>query len=362
MKKVLVTGGAGFIGSNFIHFALENMRDITIINLDALTYAGNLENLADLEGNTRYSFVHGDICNMECLTSIFTSNEINAVVHFAAESHVDRSIKNPMAFIMTNIVGTANLLNASLHAWERMKESQRSAFHFLHISTDEVFGSLGADDPPFTEQSAYAPNSPYAASKASADYLVRSYERTYGLPAIITNCSNNYGAYQYPEKFIPLIILNAIEGKPLPLYGDGGQIRDWLYVDDHCAALLKILANGKPGQSYNIGGNNQCTNLEIAHRICTILDELLPDSAHKPHEHLITFVKDRPGHDRRYAMDTTKIKRELEWEPHFELNEGLQRTVRWYLEHKNWVERVRSRPSYNDWIVQNYASREKETR
>ncbi|MBM3138132.1 MAG: dTDP-glucose 4,6-dehydratase [Chloroflexi bacterium] len=359
MRNYFVTGGAGFIGSNFIQKLLACDSDISVINYDSLTYAGNLDNLISIASDPRYSFIQGDIRNIDHLNEVFSRQNVDAVIHFAAESHVDRSIENPSDFVLTNVVGTCNLLNVCLAYWRKLSGIEKDNFRFLHISTDEVFGSLTPNDPPFSEDTAYSPNSPYAASKAASDHLVRSYFTTYRLPVIISNCSNNYGPYQFPEKLIPLIILNAIEGLPLPLYGDGMQIRDWLYVEDHCEVLLSILEKGQPGQSYNIGGNNQPTNLEITRQVCRILDELMPNSQVRPHEQLITFIKDRPGHDRRYAMDTTKIYNELSWIPKHELSEGLEKTVRWYLDNTEWVEKIKDRPSYNDWIKLNYKGRGK---
>lgn len=358
MKHYLITGGAGFIGSNFIHYLFEIRPEIQITNLDALTYAGNPENLIDLQRNPQYHFYQSNICDIHSLVDLFQKNQFDAVIHFAAESHVDRSIENPMAFIQTNVVGTANLLGVNLEFWQNLGSEQKNAFRFLHISTDEVFGSLGVNEVPFSELTPYSPNSPYAASKAASDHLVRSYFHTFNFPAIITNCSNNYGPFQFPEKLIPLIILNAELGKPLPVYGDGGQIRDWLYVTDHCAALLNILEKGKPGQTYNIGGNNQPTNLQVVHKICAILDELLPNSKYKPHANLINFVKDRPGHDRRYAMDIRKISREIGWQPRVTFEEGLRSTIQWYLANQQWVRSVIEKPGYNEWIKSNYQKRE----
>lgn len=357
MKNILVTGGAGFIGSNFIHYALSKEKDIHIVNLDALTYSGNLDNLKTLKESERYRFIKGDICNQEGISCLFRQNQFDAVVHFAAESHVDRSIQNPMQFIQTNVVGTANLLRNSLDYWERLDQKAKSSFRFLHISTDEVFGSLEKDEPAFSETTPYAPNSPYAASKASSDHLVRSYFHTYKFPAIITNCSNNYGPYQFPEKLIPLIILKAIKGEALPIYGDGQQIRDWLYVNDHCRALWSVLKKGKTGETYNIGGGNQPTNLEIVNTLCAILDKELPDSPYKPHKQLIRFVDDRPGHDRRYAMNIGKIKKEIGWKPAENLDSGLQKTVDWYLKNMDWVEKIINSPDYRDWMRANYAKR-----
>jgi dTDP-glucose 4,6-dehydratase len=359
MRNLLVTGGAGFIGSNFIQTILAHNSNISITNFDSLTYAGNLDNLSSVASDPRYLFIQGDIRDLDHLGNLFADNRFEAVIHFAAESHVDRSIENPSDFVLTNVVGTNNLLKMCLDRWKGLSSNDREKFRFLHISTDEVFGSLAPNDPPFKEETPYSPNSPYAASKAASDHMVRSYFRTYGLPAIVTNCSNNYGPYQFPEKLIPLIILNALEGLPLPLYGDGLQIRDWLFVEDHCEALLTILEKGQPGQSYNIGGSNQPTNLEITKQICKILDEMLPNSPHRPHAQLITFIKDRPGHDRRYAMDTSKLSQELGWTPKHELNKGLQETVQWYLDKLDWVEKIKDRPSYNDWIRLNYSGREK---
>ena len=359
MKHYLITGGAGFIGSNFIHYLIENRPEIKITNLDALTYAGNPENLADINNNPHYHFSHSDICDLKTLVELFHKDHFGAVIHFAAESHVDRSIENPMAFIQTNVVGTANLLGASLDLWQNMDPDQKKAFRFLHVSTDEVFGSLGIDDEPFSETTPYSPNSPYAASKAASDHLVRSYFHTFNFPALITNCSNNYGPYQFPEKLIPLVILNAVFGKSIPVYGDGKQIRDWLYVKDHCSAILNVLEKGIPGQTYNIGGNNQPTNLQVIKTICGILDELRPNSEYKPHSNLINFVKDRPGHDRRYAMNIDKINRELGWKPTVTFEEGLRATVQWYLDNQNWVESIMEKPGYNQWIKSNYQSRER---
>ena len=295
MKHILITGGAGFIGSNFIHYLIENRPEIKITNLDALTYAGNPENLGDLKDTPQYHFSHSDICDLNALVGLFQKDHFDAVIHFAAESHVDRSIENPMAFIQTNVVGTANLLGVSLDLWQNLEAEQKNAFRFLHVSTDEVFGSLGIDDEPFSESTPYSPNSPYAASKAASDHLVRSYFHTFNFPTLITNCSNNYGPYQFPEKLIPLVILNAEFGKPIPVYGDGKQIRDWLYVKDHCSAILNVLEKGIPGQTYNIGGNNQPTNLQVVKTICEILDELRPNSKYKPHANLINFVKGSTG-------------------------------------------------------------------
>ncbi len=357
MKNILVTGGAGFIGSNFIQHLLSQRDDLHITNFDALTYSGNLDNLSAVQDSQDYQFIRGDICNQDGVNCLFQQYRFDAVVHFAAESHVDRSIKNPMQFIQTNIVGTANLLHAALGYWERLDARAKSSFRFLHISTDEVFGSLEKSDPAFSETTPFAPNSPYAASKASSDLLVRSYFHTYAFPALITNCSNNYGPYQFPEKLIPLIILNALNGSPLPVYGDGQQIRDWLYVGDHCRALVDVLEKGNIGETYNIGGGNQPTNLEIVKTICATLDELRPAPDGQPHENLIQFVTDRPGHDRRYAMDTRKIEKALDWHPLEDLHSGLRKTVIWYLEHPGWVQKILQRPAFQDWLQTNYTNR-----
>lgn len=352
MKTYLVTGGCGFIGSNFI-LKCRKEKKVRIVNLDLLTYAGNPENLNDLADDKDYQFVHGDIGNFELVQSLFERFAPDAVVNFAAESHVDRSILGPETFIKTNIHGTFRLLQAALEYW---KNSRKKSFRFLHVSTDEVYGSLGPDDPPFKETTPYAPNSPYAASKASSDHLVRSYVHTYGIPAMITNCSNNYGPRQFPEKLIPLMILNAREGKPLPVYGDGMNIRDWLYVEDHCEALAGVLERGAVGETYNIGGNCEKANIHIVRMICDIMDEMFPDSPHAPHSSLISFVKDRPGHDRRYAMDSAKITRELGWKPSVGFDEGLKKTILWYLDNPQWVKSVQS-GEYLKWMELNYGKR-----
>ncbi len=357
MKNILVTGGAGFIGSNFIHRILAECQADHISNIDALTYAGNLDNLLEIQNNPHYHFYQCDICEAERISDLLRQYSVDSVVHFAAESHVDRSIKSPMQFIQTNIVGTANLLRNCLAYWENLDSRKQKDFRFLHISTDEVFGSLKKDGTPFSECTPYAPNSPYAASKAASDHLVRAYFHTYQFPALITNCSNNYGPYQFPEKLIPVVILNAKQGQPIPVYGDGLQIRDWLYVNDHCQALLAVLKKGRVGETYNIGGNNQPTNLEIIEKICAILDTLLPKSPFKPHKQLIKFVEDRPGHDRRYAMDITKIKTEIGWQPREDLDSGLEKTVRWYLENQKWVEKITQKTDYHHWIKSNYSQR-----
>lgn len=359
MKNVLVTGGAGFIGSNFIRYLLRVEPEIFIINLDALTYAGRLENLEDVTNQERYRFVRGDICDGDLLKRLLRDHSVDMIVHFAAESHVDRSILGPEVFVQTNIVGTYSLLQAARQYWDS-PEASKVEKRFHHISTDEIYGSLGSDDSPFTEQAPYAPNSPYAASKASSDHLVRAYAHTFGLPVTITNCSNNYGSYQFPEKLVPLVILNAMEGKPIPLYGDGGQVRDWLYVEDHCEAIDMVLRKGQPGETYNVGGDTQRSNLALVQQICAILDARFPDSAHSPHERLIEHIADRPGHDRRYAMDITKIHRELGWRPGHTLEAGLEKTVDWYLKQKAWVQAIQQQGDYQDWMAANYARREEE--
>jgi dTDP-glucose 4,6-dehydratase len=357
MQNLLVTGGAGFIGCNFIRFVLRNEPAVRIVNLDALTYAGSPANLRDLPDPERHTFVHGDICDQDLVIDFLRQHEIDAIVHFAAESHVDRSILGPAPFVQTNIVGTFSLLEAARTAWAAALGGSRPHKRFHHISTDEVYGSLGPEDPPFAETTRYAPNSPYAASKASSDHLVRAYGQTYGLPVVITNCSNNFGPYQFPEKLIPLMILSAREGKPLPVYGDGRHVRDWLYVEDHCEALWTVLQHGLVGETYHIGGSTQPTNLEVVRQICAILDQLLPSSPHRPHESLIQFVADRLGHDRRYAMDTTKIQRELGWQPRHSFPEGLERTVKWYLENGAWLSAIHEREEYQAWLKDNYRSR-----
>jgi dTDP-glucose 4,6-dehydratase len=360
MKNLLITGGAGFIGSNFIHFLQKERPSLNLFNLDNLTYAGNLDNLKDLPNIKGYHFFHGDICDEQFVNNIFYENHIDTVVHFAAESHVDRSIIDPLRFIQTNVIGTTVLLNIALKHWMSIKNPGIKNYRFHHISTDEVYGSLTPEDPPFTEKTPFSPNSPYASSKAASDLLVRSYFQTYHLPITVTNCSNNYGPYQYPEKLIPLFIQNAIRGNPLPIYGDGKQIRDWLFVQDHCEAILKVLEMGKAGETYNIGGNNQPFNLEIIQTICNILDDLLPNSSFKPHYQLVKFVPDRPGHDRRYAMDISKIKNELGWQPKQTLNSGLRNTVEWYLNNDHWVKSITNKPEYQDWMKNNYSNREGE--
>ena len=357
MFNVLVTGGAGFIGSNFVRYLLEVEPDVKIVNLDALTYSGSLENLKDLPNADHYTFTQGDICDAALASSLLRENEIDTIVHFAAESHVDRSITGPGQFVRTNISGTFTLLEAARQYWlqDAAKASREVRFH--HVSTDEVFGSLAPDDPAWTEESPYDPHSPYAASKAASDHLVRAYGHTYGLPFTLTNCTNNYGPYQFPEKLIPLMILNALEGKPLPVYGDGQQIRDWLHVEDHCEAIHLVLKKGRPGSSYNIGGGNQPSNLTIVETICDILDELRADSQFKPHRQLIQFVKDRPGHDRRYALNIQKIKQDLGWQPRHTMQKGLLETVAWYLAHPDWVSAIHKQKDYQDWLEENYARR-----
>jgi dTDP-glucose 4,6-dehydratase len=357
MKNLLITGGAGFIGSNFVRYMLDNVPEVQIFNLDALTYAGSLENLGDLSDPERHTFIEGDICDRPTIDKLLHEHRIDTVVHFAAESHVDRSILGPSKFIQTNIVGTFTLLEAFRQFWTAQGQTNSNRMRFHHVSTDEVFGSLEADDPAFSEITAYQPNSPYAASKASSDHLVRAYSHTYELPVTITNCSNNYGPYQFPEKLIPLMILNGLAGLPLPVYGDGAQIRDWLYVEDHCAAIWEVLQRGTPGEMYNVGGDNQPTNLQIVRKLCAILDELVPDSPYRPHEALIEFVTDRPGHDRRYAMDISKIKKDLSWSPGYSLEDGLRKTVSWYLENPVWVDAISQRSDYQTWMDRNYKKR-----
>jgi len=351
---ILVTGGAGFIGANFV---LDWMREVgePVVNLDALTYAGNLENLASLEGDARHRFVQGDICDGSLVGRLLAEHKPRAIVHFAAESHVDRSIHGPREFVRTNVDGTFTLLEAARIYWSEMTDADRAAFRFLHVSTDEVYGSLGPIDPPFAETKNYEPNSPYSASKAASDHLVRAWHHTFGLPVLTTNCSNNYGPYQFPEKLIPLMIANALAGKPLPIYGDGMNVRDWLYVNDHCAAIREVLARGKPGETYNVGGWNERSNIEIVKTICGLLDVLQPDAAGS-YNRLISYVADRPGHDRRYAIDARKIERELGWRPADTFETGIRKTVQWYLENRDWVARVQS-GAYRTWIATNYLHR-----
>lgn len=355
MKNILVTGGAGFIGSNFIQFILQKEPRARIVNLDALTYAGSLENLKQLPDPERHTFVRGDICDREVIQRLLEEHQIDTIVHFAAETHVDRSILGPEQFVRTNVMGTFTLLDAAKHYWQ--SQGRPEGFRFHHVSTDEVFGSLDPLDPPWSETTSYAPNSPYAASKAASDHLVRSYGHTYGLPFTLTNCSNNYGPRQFPEKLIPLMILNALGGQPLPIYGDGQQIRDWLYVEDHCEAIWTVLKESQPGETYAVGGGNQPANLQIVHTLCDILDEFRPDSPYTPHRQLIHFVSDRPGHDRRYAMDITKIGRQLNWKPRHSLSSGLLKTVEWYLQNPEWVEAMRKQQEYQGWLARNYNGR-----
>jgi dTDP-glucose 4,6-dehydratase len=355
MNKILITGGAGFIGSNFV---LEwcASEQAGILNLDALTYAGNLHNLSELEDNSQHTFVCGDIADSTLLDALLQKHQPMAVVHFAAESHVDRSIHGPEAFVHTNVVGTFRLLEAVRSYWSALAEPAKSAFRFVHVSTDEVYGSLAPDAPAFTETHPYEPNSPYSASKAASDHLVRAYHHTYGLPTLTTNCSNNYGPFHFPEKLIPLMIVNALAGKKLPIYGDGMQIRDWLYVKDHCSAIRRVLEAGKPGETYNIGGWNEKPNIEIVNILCALLDELRPRADGKSYREQITYVKDRPGHDRRYAIDASKIHKELDWKPTETFDTGIRKTVQWYLDHPDWVAQVQS-GSYRDWISTQYDSK-----
>jgi dTDP-glucose 4,6-dehydratase len=357
MKNVLVTGGAGFIGSNFVRYLLNAEPEAEIYNLDALTYAGSLENLRILPHEERYHFVHGNIGDGNLVETLLKNHNVDTIVHFAAETHVDRSILGPAPFIETNIVGTFTLLETARRVWLQEKFLGAEPVRFHHVSTDEVFGSLGKDDPAFSEITAYAPNSPYSASKAASDHLVRAYGHTYGFPYSITNCSNNYGPYQFPEKLIPLMIMNALNGKPLPVYGDGQQVRDWLYVEDHCEAIHLVIEKGRSGETYNIGGNNQPPNLDVIQTICRIMDEIRPASAFSPHNALIQFVTDRPGHDRRYAIDITKVRDELGWTPRHNLPEGLRKTIQWYLENPDWIDAVHNNHSYQQWIDKNYAAR-----
>ena len=354
-NAILVTGGAGFIGSNFVLQWIERAGS-AVVNLDLLTYAGNPANLATLDGDSRHTLVRGDICDAELVAALFREHRPRAIVHFAAESHVDRSIADPGAFIRTNVQGTFTLLEQAKLYWSGLNAADRQAFRLLHVSTDEVYGSLGPDDPAFSETTAYAPNSPYAASKAASDHLARAYHHTYGLPVLTTNCSNNYGPFQFPEKLVPLMILNALEGKPLPVYGDGSNVRDWLFVEDHCTAIRAVLSRGRVGETYIIGGNSERKNLDVVTTICDLVDELRPDAALGQRRKLITFVTDRPGHDRRYAIDASKISRELGWRPAREFESGLRKTVVWYLAHAAWIENVRT-GAYLDWIRKNYEER-----
>lgn len=352
---IIVTGGAGFIGANFVHHWTSS-SDEAVLNLDKLTYAGNLDSLASLEGSPRHQFVRGDIADGELVGRLLREHKPRAVVHFAAESHVDRSILGPADFIETNIVGTFRLLEAVRAYFGTLDASKRAAFRFLHVSTDEVYGSLGPDDPAFSETTPYQPNSPYSASKAASDHLVRAYHHTYGLPVVTTNCSNNYGPYQFPEKLIPLMIHNALAGKPLPVYGDGQNVRDWLFVTDHCTAIERVLAAGRIGETYNVGGNAEMKNLDVVHQLCAVLDRRAPRADGSSYTSLITFVTDRPGHDRRYAIDARKLASELGWTPKATFETGLDATVGWYLDNASWVARVTS-GGYRDWVDRNYGAR-----
>ncbi len=351
---VLVSGGAGFIGSNFVLEWLAQGEE-PVITLDKLTYAGNLANLSRLQNNPHHTFVRGDICDRALVARLLSTHRIRAVLHFAAESHVDRSIHGPAEFVQTNVVGTFCLLEEARAYWNELASEMRQGFRFVHVSTDEVYGSLQPDEPPFTESRAYAPNSPYSASKAGSDHLVRAYFHTYGLPVLTSNCSNNYGPMQFPEKLIPLMIMNALEGKALPVYGDGANIRDWLHVADHCEALRLILAQGQPGETYNVGGDAEHTNLQVVEALCALLDRLSPRSA-GPYASLLEFVADRPGHDRRYAVDAAKLRGELGWKPRHSFSSGMEQTVHWYLENRAWVDNIRS-GEYQRWISPNYANR-----
>jgi dTDP-glucose 4,6-dehydratase len=355
---ILVTGGAGFIGANFVLDWLAT-SDEPVINLDKLTYAGNPDNLSSLQGDTRHVFVQGDICDRALVSSLLDKYQPRAIVHFAAESHVDRSIHGPGDFIRTNVDGTFSLLEAARAHLSTLDESGKAHFRFLHVSTDEVFGTLSPTDPAFSETTPYAPNSPYSASKAASDHLVRAWHHTYGLPVVTGNCSNNYGPLQFPEKLIPLIIANALAGKPLPIYGDGQQVRDWLYVGDHCAALRRVLEAGQLGETYNIGGWNEKANLDVVHTLCSLLDELKP--ATQSYKEQIQFVTDRPGHDRRYAIDARKIERELDWRPQETFESGMRKTVQWYLDHQDWVRKVQS-GEYQQWMTKNYEQRQETQR
>ena len=351
-RKILITGGAGFIGSNFVHHWCNNYQSDRVVVLDALTYAGNRNNIASLEKTANLLFVQGDICDRSLVDKLLAEEEIDTIAHFAAESHVDRSILGPGAFVQTNVVGTFTLLESFRQHW--LCQGKPLDYRFLHVSTDEVYGSLTPDDPAFTETTPYTPNSPYSASKAGSDHLARAYYHTYGMPTIITNCSNNYGSYHFPEKLIPLMCINILLGKLLPVYGDGQNIRDWLYVEDHCRALDVVIHQGKPGETYNIGGNNEVKNIDLVRQICILMDELAPDLPVSPSEKLITFVKDRPGHDRRYAIDATKIKTELGWSPQETIEGGLRRTVHWYLNNRDWWQPLLS-PEYQIYYQQVYS-------
>ena len=353
---ILVTGGAGFIGSNFVVDWVSHTGE-PVVNLDLLTYAGNLQNLDSLQGNPAHIFVQGDIGDRQLLADLFKQHRPRAVLNFAAESHVDRSIRGPDAFVQTNVLGTFNLLESVREYWGQLNETERGEFRFLHVSTDEVYGSLAPQAPAFTETNRYEPNSPYSATKAASDHLVRAYHHTYGLPVLTTNCSNNYGPYHFPEKLIPLMIVNALDGKPLPVYGDGRQIRDWLYVKDHCSAIRRVLEAGLPGEVYNVGGWNEKANIDIVNTVCALLDELRPREDGQSYAGQITYVTDRPGHDRRYAIDAGKIERELGWKPAETFETGIRKTVQWYLSNQDWVANVRS-GSYREWLETNYAARQ----
>ncbi|MFW5328920.1 dTDP-glucose 4,6-dehydratase [Hydrogenophaga sp. ZJX-1] len=351
---ILVTGAAGFIGSNFVIDWLAQSGE-AVVNLDKLTYAGNPENLKTLQGDARHVFVQGDIGDRALVDQLLKDHAPRAVVNFAAESHVDRSIHGPGEFIQTNVVGTFNLLESVRAHWTALGDADKAAFRFLHVSTDEVYGTLGPDDAPFTETTPFAPNSPYSASKASSDHLVRAYHHTYGIPVLTTNCSNNYGPYHFPEKLIPLVIVNALQGKPLPIYGDGQQVRDWLFVKDHCSAIRRVLEAGRPGETYNVGGWNEMANIEIVQKVCALLDEFRPRADGKPYNEQITYVKDRPGHDRRYAIDARKIHAELGWKPVETFESGIRKTVQWYLDNPEWVAHVQS-GAYRNWIGTQYGA------
>ena len=351
-KNILVTGGAGFIGSAVVRYII-NSTDNRVLNIDKLTYAGNLESLASVNDNPRYQFLHADICDKVAMTKAFDDFEPDIVMHLAAESHVDRSIDGPMDFIQTNIIGTYNLLEVARNYWQNLTEDKKMSFRFHHISTDEVYGDLEGTEDLFTEETSYSPSSPYSASKASSDHLVRAWHRTYGLPIVITNCSNNYGPYHFPEKLIPLVILNALDGKPLPVYGDGKQIRDWLYVEDHARALYLVATTAKVGETYNIGGHNEKQNIDVVETICTILDNIKPRTDGQSYTKQITFVKDRPGHDLRYAIDASKIQQELNWQPQETFESGIQKTVEWYLANQDWVNHVKS-GEYQNWVEKQY--------
>jgi dTDP-glucose 4,6-dehydratase len=352
---LLVTGGAGFIGGNFVLDWLAQSEAEPVVNLDKLTYAGNLETLASLHGDARHHFVRGDIADQALMAQLLAEHQPRAVINFAAESHVDRSILGPETFVQTNVVGSFRLLEAVRHYWASLQGAAREDFRFLHVSTDEVYGSLGPGDAAFTEDHRYEPNSPYSASKAASDHLVRAYHHTYGLPVLTTNCSNNYGPFHFPEKLIPLMIVNALAGKPLPVYGDGLQVRDWLYVKDHCSAICRVLQVGRVGQVYNVGGWNEKANIEIVHTVCQLLDELRPRADGLPYRTQITHVTDRPGHDRRYAIDASRLHQELGWKPAETFDSGIRKTVRWYLDHPGWVERVQS-GAYREWVQTQYGA------